>query len=188
MYKYFLVCIKSCAPLIIFILGCFFDKKYLKGRHFDAGYSGIRWAVKAIWLRNVLRLAPPLPFPAALTATVSNPKRIHFHPDDLNNFQSPGIYFQSFKGDIFIGKGVYIAPNVGIITTNHKIGSLDDHEEGKDILIGEGSWIGMNSVVLPGVILGPRTVVAAGSVVTKSFPDGRVLLGGVPAKIIREIV
>lgn len=40
------------------------------------------------------------------------------------------------------------------------------------VIIGNYSWIGMNSVVLPGVKLGTRTIVAAGSVVTKSFPEG----------------
>ena len=42
----------------------------------------------------------------------------------------------------------------------------------------------MNSIILPGVNLGPRTVVAAGSVVTKSFPDGFCVLAGNPAKIV----
>lgn len=45
----------------------------------------------------------------------------------------------------------------------------------------------MNSVVLPGVSLGPHTVVGAGSVVTKSFPDGYCVVAGNPAKIIRRL-
>ena len=45
----------------------------------------------------------------------------------------------------------------------------------------------MNSVILPGVELGNRTIVAAGTVVTKSFKQGNIVLGGVPAKIIKEI-
>lgn len=43
----------------------------------------------------------------------------------------------------------------------------------------------MNSVITAGVTLGPRTIVAAGAVVTKSFPDGFCVLAGVPAKIIK---
>lgn len=43
------------------------------------------------------------------------------------------------------------------------------------------------AVILPGVILGPGTVVGAGAVVTKSFPQGRCVLGGVPAKLIKDI-
>ena len=45
----------------------------------------------------------------------------------------------------------------------------------------------MNSVILPGVFLGENTVVAAGSVVTKSFPQGYCIVGGVPAKVIKVI-
>ena len=53
--------------------------------------------------------------------------------------------------------------------------------ETKEIHIGEGCWIGEKSTILPGVSLGKRCIVAAGSVVTKSFGD-YILLGGIPAK------
>jgi len=49
------------------------------------------------------------------------------------------------------------------------------------------SWAGMDSVILPGVKLGTRTIVAAGSVVTKSFPEGYCVIAGSPAKIIRHL-
>ena len=45
----------------------------------------------------------------------------------------------------------------------------------------------MNSVITAGVELGPRTIVAAGAVVTKSFPDGFCVLAGVPAKMIKYL-
>ena len=57
----------------------------------------------------------------------------------------------------------------------------------KEVIIGHYSWIGMNSVILPGVILGTRTIVAAGSVVTKSFPQGFCVIGGSPARIIKAL-
>jgi acetyltransferase-like isoleucine patch superfamily enzyme len=123
----------------------------------------------------------------ALTAVISNPRNIHFDPDDLNNFQTPGTYFQNFKGNIYIGKGSYIAPNVGLITADHDLSNLDSHQVGEDIRIGEDCWIGMNAVVLPGVSLGPRTIVAAGAVVTRSFPDGNVVVAGVPARPIKSL-
>ena len=51
--------------------------------------------------------------------------------------------------------------------------------------IGSGSWLGANVVILPGTTLGRNTVVAAGAVVRGTFPD-HVVLGGVPAKVLRH--
>lgn len=172
-------------PLIIKFLLIFYDKKYLSGRYFENGFMGFKWAVKSIFQRNLLRLGVPMPWPVGLTCSISNPKNITFHVDDIRNFQSPGLYIQNSKAHIYIGRGSYIAPNVGLITANHKLVNLDEHEDGQDIHIGEKCWIGMNSVILPGVILGDKTIVAAGSVVTKSFPEGNAVIGGVPAKTIK---
>lgn len=44
----------------------------------------------------------------------------------------------------------------------------------------------MNSVILPGVVLGEHTVVGAGSIVTKSFSEGYCVIAGNPAKIIKK--
>lgn len=52
------------------------------------------------------------------------------------------------------------------------------------IIIGDNSFVGARSVILYGVELGENTLVAAGSVVTKSFKDGNVVIGGNPAKVI----
>lgn len=174
-------------PVAKAVLSLFFKRKYLRGRHFDASYGGYFWGVRSVWQKNILRLARPLPWPSGLTCYVSNPDNLVFHPDDINNFQSPGIYLQNFKGTIHLGRGTYIAPNVGIITANHRLDALDEHEDGRDVVIGEKCWIGMNAVILPGVVLGDRTVVAAGAVVTRSFPQGRCVIGGTPAKILKEI-
>ncbi|HCV3129436.1 TPA: acyltransferase, partial [Acinetobacter baumannii] len=155
--------------------------------YFDNSYFGYRLAFKSIWAKNILRLSSPQKFPTAINCHVSNGKNIIFDPDDINNFQSPGTYYQNFKAKIFLGRGSYIGPNVGIITANHIVGNLEQHEDGKDVIIGEQCWIGMNSIILPGVILGKNTVVAAGSVVNKSFSEGNVVVGGIPAKILKKI-
>jgi len=121
------------------------------------------------------------------TTTIVNPDSIIFDVDDLNNFQSPGCYFQCNEGKIYIGKGTYIGPNTGIITSEHSIDNLDIHLPAKDVVIGKNCWIGMNCVILPGIVLGDHTIVGAGSIVTESFEEGNVIIAGAPAKVIKVL-
>jgi len=176
-----------CKPIIISIFALFFEKRFLVGRHFDDGFAGYTWAARAIWQRHLLRLAPTLPFPTTINCHVANSRNIEFHPDDLNNFQTGGTYFQNMHGSIFLGKGSYIAPNVGIITANHNPLNLAEHLPAENVVIGENCWIGMNSVILPGVILGERTIVAAGSIVKQSFPEGFCVIAGAPARKVKDL-
>ncbi|MFW2342862.1 acyltransferase [Brevundimonas sp.] len=169
-----------------FFIKLFFDSKYLTGRHFDGSLAGYVWGVRAIWVRNILRLDRTYPFPVALGARISNPDNLTFHPDNLDNFQSPGLYLQNFSGHVTLGHGCYLAPNVGLITANHDPRHPDTHLPAEDVVVGEHCWIGMNSVILPGVVLGPRTVVGAGSVVTRPFPEGDCIVAGAPARVIRK--
>lgn len=168
-----------------------YDKKFLKGKWFSGPLKGIvsvGWKWAYLNAKNCKRMGVNLDskWPVSPRCTVIWPQNITFHPDDLNNFQSLGCYYQGI-GKIDIGKGTYIAQNVGIITANHDPADLDKHLEPKPVIIGEKCWIGMNSVILPGVTLGPNTVVGAGSVVTKSFPEGNCVIAGSPAKVIKSI-
>lgn len=96
-----------------------------------------------------------------------------------------GCYIQG-SGGVIIGDYTQIAPGVGIISSNHSV--VDSRVSvRKRVEIGSYCWLGMHSVVLPGVTLGDFTVAAAGAVVTKSFPNGHVIVGGNPARVIREI-
>ena len=99
--------------------------------------------------------------------------------------QRGGCYIQGW-GKIFIGDYVEIAQNCIVISSNH---SLTNQAESinKETIIGDHCWIASNSMIMAGVVLGRRTVVAAGAVVTKSFPDGFVLIGGNPARVLKEI-
>ena len=87
-----------------------------------------------------------------------------------------------------IGDNCLIAPQVGIYAATHPV-LLEERMTGleyaKDIVIGNNCWLGGHSTICPGVTLGNNVIVAAGSVVTKSFGDN-VIIGGNPAKIIRE--
>ena len=128
-----------------------------------------------------------IPWPVNPRTIVSNAENIEFDIDDIHIFQTPGCYWQNQQAKIIIGRNCYVAPNVGLITTNHDVYDVTKHVAGKDIVLGEKCWIGMNSMILPGVTLGPHTVVGAGSVVTHSFPQGNCVVAGNPAKVIREL-
>lgn len=96
-----------------------------------------------------------------------------------------GCYIQGI-GKIVIGDYTQIASNVGIISANHSV--IDNRRHvSESVVIGEYCWLGMNVVVLPGVHLGDFTVVGAGAVVTKSFPEGYCVIAGNPAKVIRRL-
>lgn len=89
--------------------------------------------------------------------------------------------------EITIGQNVAISENVSIWDSDaHQI-IRDDYKLTAPINIGDHVWIGMNSVILKGVTLGDGCIVAAGSIVNKSFP-AKCLIGGIPAKIIKENV
>lgn len=164
----------------------FYKKKYYWGKHFcSIGADGWRWCCLDAFGK---RYNPRVPWPVSAHNIVTYWPNVHFDPDDLNNFQGFGKYFQATpSGHITIGRGSYIAHNVSIITTNHSIFDPDKHVESEDVTIGSSCWIGCNSCILPGVTLGDHTTVGAGSVVTKSFPDGFCVVAGNPARIIKTI-
>lgn len=200
-HKYEVVAIfkKIFSKLFVYIIGnillrIHYDKKYIiGGRHYRQGRFGM--ITSSIWKLiyddyvacKKMKINLNIPWPVSPRIGIICPENISFHPDDLNDFQGFGNYYQAI-GKITIGRGTYIAPNVGIITANHTISDLNIHDEANPVTLGEKCWIGMNSVILPGVTLGPNTVVGAGSIVTHSFPKGYCIIAGNPAKIIREIV
>ncbi len=176
----FLPILKTIGPL-------FFDKRYLRGRHFENNYVGWYWVYRSLLWQKIFGFNRHIPWPVSPFIVISNASNIEFDIDNLDNFQQFGNYFQNFMGKIVIGKGTYIAPNVGIITVNHNPRNLDIYLEPENVIIGNSCWIGMNSIILPGVHLGDMTIVGAGSVVTKSFPEGNIVIAGNPAKIIKKM-
>ena len=91
---------------------------------------------------------------------------------------------------IELGDEIQTGPYVYITDQNH---SYEDPDQAigwqrpteAAVRIGSGSWLGANAVILPGTSLGRHTVVAAGAVVRGTFPD-HVVLGGVPARVLRH--
>ncbi len=87
-----------------------------------------------------------------------------------------------------IGDYTLFGPGVQILTPVHPMNAeLRRREEyGKPVDIGADVWVGGGALILPGVRIGSRTVVGAGSVVTRDIPDG-VFAAGNPCRVVREI-
>jgi carbonic anhydrase/acetyltransferase-like protein (isoleucine patch superfamily) len=93
--------------------------------------------------------------------------------------------------EIVIGHDVWTGHHVYITDQNHGYEDLDlpisqQFMEERPVSIGDGSWLGHGTVVLPGARIGRHTVVGANSVVTGELPDNCVA-AGVPARVLREM-
>ena len=106
-----------------------------------------------------------------------------------NTFIGDGTIFAGGSSIITIGKNCDISNNVTFVTGTHEIDPLGDRIAGeetvKPISIGDGVWIGINSTILPGVTIGNKVIIAAGSVVTKDV-ENYTVVGGNPAKPIKK--
>ena len=166
--------------------GLAYDRRYLKGRHFEHPWSmGWRWAFNGMLRKLFTGHGRGVPWPVGVACDCTS--RVTFHVDNLNNFQG-NVYFQAFDGaHITLGRDVWIARGCALITSNHDPENPEAHLEPEDIEIGDHCWLGSNVVITPGVVLGPYTTVGANAVVTKSFPEGHCILAGVPARLIRKL-
>lgn len=91
------------------------------------------------------------------------------------------------RGGITIEDRALIAPKVNLITTGHPVDPQARRDTiSKPIVVRENAWLGVGVSVMPGVTIGKNSVVAAHAVVTKDVPDN-VIVGGIPAKIIKHI-
>lgn len=95
----------------------------------------------------------------------------------------------SIHGPLTIGTDVMMGPEVVILTNSHKFNRVDVpmNKQGsyvEQVIIGNDVWIGMRTIILPGVRIGNGVIIGAGAIVTKDVPD-YAIVGGVPAKIIR---
>lgn len=115
--------------------------------------------------------------------TIANTRKIYV---GINSFIGRECSYIQGQGGVYVGDYVECGPNIGIISVNHDLYDQRLSNE-KPVIIGDYCWIGMNSIINAGVELGTRTIVGAGSVVTKSFPEGYCVLGGVPAKVIKKL-
>ena len=122
-----------------------------------------------------------MPFPTTLLVDVKG--------GSINigdNCRLNGAYIHAQKS-ISIGKNCLIAAGVNIIDSNGHIVMSGNRTIGRDnpkeIVIGDNVWIGLNSTILKGSILGNNSVISAGSVVKGIFPDNSLIQGN-PAQVV----
>lgn len=92
-------------------------------------------------------------------------------------------------GKISIGDRVGLGHQVMILTEGHEIGMVGRRVgtlHSREVSVGDGAWLGARALLLPGVNIGNGAVVAAGAVVNRDVPPN-TLVGGVPAKVLREL-
>ena len=88
-----------------------------------------------------------------------------------------------------IGSGVLFGPGVQVYAATHPLSAKERRsglEAGLPVAIGDEVWIGGGAIVCPGVSIGARSVIGAGSVVTRDIPED-VLAAGNPCRVIRRI-
>jgi len=86
---------------------------------------------------------------------------------------------------VTVGDDVALANEVYVMDSDsHGVEGRPVKEE--PIHIGDGTWVGARAIILPGVTIGSRCLIAAGSVVSKDVPDD-TLVAGNPARVIRKL-
>lgn len=105
------------------------------------------------------------------------------------------VYFNTRSGRIVVGENTVFGEDVKVLTGKHMhVEEAHRHgvelhyvpEEGRDIIIGTGCYIGSGAIIVGPVEIGDFAVIGAGSVVTKSIPS-RIFAAGIPAKLVRNL-
>lgn len=130
--------------------------------------------------------------PGSATPEIWSPLHLEY---DVNTTFGDGC-FMNFNcvildiAEITIGEGTLFGPGCQLITVEHPIEDVSRRAEGweraRPITIGKHCWFGAGAMVMPGVVIGDNCVIAAGAVVTKDVP-AHTMVGGVPARTIREL-
>ncbi len=132
--------------------------------------------------QKVFRVNGSVPWPVHFTSRV-----LYWRNVELGHRCAPGMsagcYVQARNG-IRAGHNLRVGPNVGLISANHDLEDYDRHLPCDPIVIGDNVWLGMNTVVMPGVKIGSNVVVGANSVVTADLPSN-VVAAGNPCRVVR---
>ncbi|WP_298245924.1 acyltransferase [uncultured Christiangramia sp.] len=107
-----------------------------------------------------------------------------------DNCRINGCYIHA-KGSIEIGRNSVIASGTNIIDSNGHLTFSENRTVGRDlpepIIIGENVWIGLNSTILKGTVIGDNSIVTAGTVVKGTYPNNSIIQGN-PGKVVKKIL
>lgn len=147
--------------------------------------SPITW--KTFLLQYVFGFNKTAYWPMHHSSTVSGAQYIYAGIGTAPGLSHGCYIFAGKDSPVSIGDYTIVAPNVCIAGFNHDLYNYRRYESAGPLKIGKYCWLGMNCSVLPGTVLGDHTIVAAGAVVTTSFPEGYVVVGGNPARVIKTL-
>jgi acetyltransferase-like isoleucine patch superfamily enzyme len=164
-------------------------RRFLIPRSFVTLYALLRWRA-SISTRAEVELGPTLSLGRG--TVVSSFCKIKVAAGVLRTGEKCGFACGCFvatgRAGIEIGDHVIFGPNVSVIGVNYRYQSLETplDEQGLTsigIRIGRNVWIGANSVILDGTVIGDNCIVAAGSVMNRRFPSNCIIQGN-PAKVV----
>lgn len=142
-------------------------------------------SLKQIFYQKILMINSDIPWPALPSTHIGGVKNIKMGVESSLG-DNKQIYVQA-NAPIKIGNYTRIAAYSKLISSNHSIYNHKDRADSNGIVIGDYCWLGIGCVILSNVVLGNHTIVAAGAVVTRPFPDGYCVLAGSPAKIVKYL-
>jgi acetyltransferase-like isoleucine patch superfamily enzyme len=144
----------------------------------------INWVVQ-----RIIRLDAACRYNKHFTSRVMHAHGLYVEDDCLQVLRSlavsGGCYINAADG-LRIGRGTIWGANVAIVSQDHGRHDRAEVPPTPGIHIGRDCWLGFGSIIMPGVVLGDRTIVGANAVVTQSFPDGDQVLAGAPARLIKR--
>jgi maltose O-acetyltransferase len=111
---------------------------------------------------------------------------VHIYPGEKVYFNFGCIVLDVCE--VSIGDFAMFGPAVQIYTATHPMDAQARRgkEFGKPVFIGSDVWVGGGAIICPGVTIGSRSVIGAGSVVTRDIPEG-VFAAGNPCRVVRKI-
>lgn len=153
--------------------------------HFeDLLNSSFRSVFKLFFIQKICRINGNVNWQVHYSTSVLSPEKVKRGTNFRSSSKNCHI---DGRNGINFGNNVWLGPSVKVISQNHNLCNFSEYVKSEPITIGDNCWIGAGAIILPGVQIGNHTVVAAGSIVTKSFSDTNQLIAGNPAVMKKKL-